>query len=317
MMEIEKPRITCEESKNGSFAKFVVEPLDRGYGLTIGNALRRTLLSALPGAAAVAIRISGVQHEFSTIKGVVEDVTDIVLNIKSLAVKTFNTDPEFKTTLRLNRYTAGPVYARDIEFNDQVEILTPDLLICTLDEGANFEMEIIIGRGRGYVSSDLNKDASEDIGYIAIDSIFTPVKRVNYQIETARVGQSMDYDKLTVEVETNGTMSAREVVSLSAKIIQDHTMLFVELVENMVGTDILVTRKEDKQNKVLETSIEDMDLSVRSYNCLKRAGINTVEDLTKKSREDMLKVRNLGLKSLEEVILKLEGYGLGLRKDEE
>lgn len=316
-MEIEKPRITCEELRNGSYAKFVVEPLDRGYGLTMGNALRRTLLSALPGAAAVAIRIQGVQHEFSTIKGVVEDVTDIVLNIKTLAVKTFNTNMDFKTTLKLNRYTAGPVYARDIEFNDQVEILNPDLLICTLDEGASFEMEIIVGRGRGYVSSDYNKDASEDIGYIAIDSIFTPVKKVNYQVENARVGQSMDFDKLTIEVETNGTMSAREVVSLSAKIIQDHTMLFVELVENMAGTDILVTRKEDKQNKVLETSIEDMDLSVRSYNCLKRAGINTVEDLTKKSREDMLKVRNLGLKSLEEVIQKLESYGLGLRKDEE
>jgi DNA-directed RNA polymerase subunit alpha len=198
-----------------------------------------------------------------------------------------------------------------------VEILNPDLLICTLDEGASFEMEIIVGRGRGYVSSDYNKDATEDLGYIAIDSIFTPVKRVNYQVESARVGQSMDFDRLTIEVETNGAMSAREVVSLSSKIIQDHTMLFVELVENMADTDILVTRKEDKQNKVLETSIEDMDLSVRSYNCLKRAGINTVEDLTKKSREDMLKVRNLGLKSLEEVIQKLEGYGLGLRKDEE
>jgi DNA-directed RNA polymerase subunit alpha len=317
MMEIEKPRITCEELKSGSFAKFVVEPLDRGYGLTMGNALRRTLMSALPGAAAVAIRIQGVQHEFSTIKGVVEDVTDIVLNIKSLHVKTFNTEMYFKTTLKLNRYTAGPVYAKDIDFNDQVEILNPDLHICTLDEGASLEMEIIIGRGRGYVSSDYNKDASEDIGYIAIDSIFTPVKRVNYQVQNARVGQSMDFDKLTIEVETNGTMSAREVVSLAAKIIQDHTMLFVELVENMAGTDILVTRKEDKQNKVLETSIEDMDLSVRSYNCLKRAGINTVEDLTKKSREDMLKVRNLGLKSLEEVIQKLESYGLGLRKDEE
>ena len=317
MMEIEKPRITCEELKNGSYAKFVVEPLDRGYGITMGNALRRTLLSALPGAAAVAIRIQGVQHEFSTIKGVVEDVTDIVLNIKSLSVKTFNTDMDFKTTLRLNRYVAGPVFAKDIEFSDQVEILNPDLHICTLDEGASLEMEIIVGRGRGYVSSDYNKDATEDIGYIAIDSIFTPVRRVNYQVESARVGQSMDFDKLTIEVETNGTLSAREVVSLSAKIIQDHTMLFVELVANMSGTDILVTRKEDKQNKVLETSIEDMDLSVRSYNCLKRAGINTVEDLTKKSREDMLKVRNLGLKSLEEVIQKLESYSLSLRKDEE
>lgn len=317
MMEIEKPRITCEELKNGSKATFVVEPLDRGFGLTVGNALRRTLLGALPGAAAVAIRIQGVEHEFSTIKGVMEDVTDIVLNIKALAVKTFNQEKDFKTTLRINKYTAGAVTAADIEFNDQVEILNPKLHIATLDEGASFEMEIIVGRGRGYVSAKLNKDATEDIGYIAVDSIFTPVKRVNYNVENARVGQSMDYDKLTIEVETNGTLSAREVVSLSAKIVQDHTMLFVELVENMSDMDILVTREEDKQNKVLEMTIEDMDLSVRSYNCLKRAGINTIEDLTKKSKDDMLKVRNLGLKSLEEVIQKLESYGFGLRNDEE
>lgn len=317
MMEIEKPKITCEELKNGSYAKFVVEPLDKGFGLTIGNALRRTLLGGLPGSAAVAVRIQGVEHEFSTIKGVVEDVTDIVLNIKALAVKTYNTEMDFKTTLRINKYTAGEVTASDIEFNDQVEILNPKLHICTLEEGASFEMEIIVGRGRGYVPADDNKNATENIGYIAVDSIFTPVKKVNYQVEGARVGQDMNFDKLTIEVETNGTMSAREVVSLSAKIIQDHTMLFVELVDNMVNTDILVTPEEDKQNKVLEMSIEDMDLSVRSYNCLKRANINTIEDLTKKSKEDMLKVRNLGLKSLEEVEQKLEGYGFSLRKDEE
>lgn len=317
MMEIEKPRITCEELKNGSFAKFVVEPLDKGFGLTIGNALRRALLSSLPGAAAIAVRIQGVQHEFSTIKGVVEDVTDIILNLKTLSVKTFETDMNFTTTLRINKFTAGVVTAADIEFNDQVEILNPKLHICTLDEGASLEMEIIVGRGRGYVSAKDNKDATQDIGYIAIDSIFTPVKKVNYQVESARVGQNMDFDKLTIEVETSGTLSAREVVSLSAKIIQDHTMLFVDLVESMAGTEILVTREEDKQNKVLEMTIEDMDLSVRSYNCLKRANINTVEDLTKKSKEDMLKVRNLGLKSLEEVIHKLESYGFGLRNDEE
>jgi DNA-directed RNA polymerase subunit alpha len=316
-MEIEKPRITCEESKNGGFAKFVVEPLDTGYGLTIGNALRRSLLGSLPGAAAVGIKIAGVQHEFSTIKGVMEDVTDIVLNIKTLAVKTYNTEMDFKTTLRINKFTAGIVKASDIEFSDLVEILNPELIICTLDEGASLEMEIVVGRGRGYVSAKENKDTSEDIGYIAIDSIFTPVKKVNYHVDSARVGQSMNFDKLTIDVETNGTLSAREVVSLSAKIVQDHTMLFVDLVESMAGTEILVTREEDKQNKVLEQTIEDMDLSVRSYNCLKRAGINSVEDLTKKSREDMLKVRNLGLKSLEEVIQKLEGYSLSLRKDEE
>lgn len=316
MMEIEKPRITCEENENGTFAKFVVEPLERGYGLTIGNALRRTLLGSLPGAAPVAIRIAGVEHEFSTIKGVTEDVIDIVLNIKSLAVKTESLDKNFRTILRINRNTAGEVKASDIEPNDLVEILNPDLHICTM-ENVPFEMEIIIGRGRGYVPADENKDESQPLGYIAVDSIFTPVKKVNYNVEGARVGQKMDYDKLTLEVETNGTLSAREIVSLSAKIIQDHTQLFVNLVETMQDVEILTTREEDKQQKVLEMTIEDMDLSVRSFNCLKRAGINTVEDLTRKSKDDMLKVRNLGLKSLEEVIKKLESFGFSLRVDEE
>ena len=316
MMEIEKPRITCEENENGTYAKFVVEPLERGYGLTIGNALRRTLLGALPGAAPIAIRIQGVEHEFSTVKGVMEDVIDIVLNIKSLAVKTTSLDENFRTTLRIKRDTAGEVKASDIEPNDQVEILNPDLHICTM-ENVPFEMEIIIGRGRGYVPADDNKDESQPLGYIAVDSIYTPVKKVNYSIEGARVGQKMDYDKLTLEVETNGTLSAREVVSLAAKIVQDHTQLFVDLVENMKNVNILTTREEDKQQKVLEMTIEDMDLSVRSFNCLKRAGINTIEDLTKKSKDDMLKVRNLGLKSLEEVIKKLESFGFSLRVDEE
>jgi len=317
MMEIEKPRITCEESDNGTFARFVVEPLDRGFGLTIGNALRRTLLGGLPGAAPIAIRINGVQHEFSTVEGVVEDVIDIVLNIKCLAVKTNNLEKDFKTILRINKRDAGEVTAADIEPNDQVEILNPELHIATLDDGAKFEMEIVIGRGRGYVSADLNKDETEDIGYIAVDSIFSPVKKVNYNVENARIGQNMNFDKLTLEVETNGTLSAREVVSLSAKIIQDHTNLFVELVDSMKDLSILQAREDEKQHKVLEMSIEDMDLSVRSYNCLKRANINTVSDLTKKSKDDMLKVRNLGLKSLEEVIKKLEDLGLGLRNDEE
>ena len=316
MMEIEKPRITCEENENGTYAKFVVEPLERGYGLTIGNALRRTLLGALPGAAPIAIRIQGVEHEFSTVKGVMEDVIDIVLNIKSLAVKTSSLDKDFKTTLRIKRNTAGEVKASDIEPNDQVEILNPDLHICTM-ENVPFEMEIIVGRGRGYVSADDNKDETQPIGYIAVDSIYTPVKKVNYSIDGARVGQKMDYDKLTLEVETNGTLSAREVVSLSAKLVQDHTQLFVDLVDNMKNVNILTTREEDKQQKALEMTIEDMELSVRSYNCLKRAGINTVEDLTKRSKDDMLKVRNLGLKSLEEVIKKLEDFGFSLRVDEE
>lgn len=316
MMEIEKPRITCEETDNGKYAKFVVEPLERGYGLTLGNALRRTLLSALPGAAPIAIRINGVQHEFSTIKGVTEDVIDIVLNIKSLAVKTTSLDDNFTATLYIKKYTAGEVKASDIESNPEVEILNPDLHICTMED-TTLEMEILIGRGRGYVPADINKTKVDEIGWIAVDSIFTPVKKANYSVENARVGQKMDYDKLTIEVETNGTLSAREVTSLSAKVIQDHTQLFVELVESMKDYSVLKTREEDKQAKVLEMSIDDMELSVRSYNCLKRAGINTIEDLTKRSKEDMLKVRNLGLKSLEEVINKLESYGFGLRNDEE
>lgn len=317
MMEIEKPKITCEETDNGTFARFIVEPLDKGFGITIGNALRRALLSALPGAAAVGVKINGVQHEFSTIKGVVEDVVDIILNIKSLAVKTYDTSKDFTTVLRINKYGAGEVTAADFEENDLVEILNPDLHIATLDASAKFEMEVFIGRGRGYVSAEQNKNEEAPIGYIAVDSIFTPVKKVNYFVSNTRVGQSIDYDKLTIEVETNGTLSAREVISLSGKLIQDHIGLFVELVENMAEMDILVSREEDNQTKVLEMTIEDMDLSVRSYNCLKRAGISTVEDLTKKSESDLAKVKNLGKRSLEEVAAKLESYGLSLRNDEE
>ncbi len=317
MMEIEKPKITCEETDNGTFARFIVEPLDRGFGITLGNSLRRVLLSALPGAAAVGIKISGVQHEFSSLKGVVEDVVDIVLNIKNLAVKTTETNLDFNTILRVNKYGAGEVKASDFEPNDLVEILNPDLHICTLDDGASFEMEVYIGRGRGYVPADLNKDEEKPIGFIAVDSIFTPVKKVNYFVQNTRVGQSIEYDKLTVEVETNGTLSAREVISLSAKLIQDHIGLFVELVESMAEMDILVSHEEDKQTKVLEMTIEDMDLSVRSFNCLKRAGISTVEDLIKKSESDLAKVKNLGKRSLEEVTEKLKSYGLSLRNDEE
>ena len=317
MMEIEKPRITCEETDNGCFARFVVEPLDRGFGITLGNCMRRVLLSALPGAAPVGIKINGVQHEFSTIKGVAEDVVDIVLNIKNLAVKSFDTSKDFTTVLRINKYGAGEVTAGDFEPNDLVEILNPDLHICSLDDGAKFELEVFIGRGRGYVPADANKKEDMPIGYIAVDSIFTPVKKVNYFVQNTRVGQSIDYDKLTIEVETNGTLSAREVISLSGKLIQDHIGLFVDLVESMSQIDILVSREEDNQTKVLEMTIEDIDLSVRSYNCLKRAGINTVADLTKKSESDLAKVKNLGKRSLEEVIAKLVGFGLSLRNDEE
>ena len=317
MMEIEKPRITCEETDNGCFARFVVEPLDRGFGITLGNCLRRVLVSALPGAAPIGIKINGVQHEFSTIKGVTEDVVDIVLNIKNLAVKSFDTAKDFTTILRINKYGAGEVTASDFEPNDLVEILNPDLHICTLDDGAKFELEVYIGRGRGYVPADANKREDMPIGYIAVDSIFTPVKKVNYFVGNTRVGQNIDYDKLTIEVETNGTLSAREVISLSGKLVQDHIGLFVDLVESMSQMDILVSREEDKQTKVLEMTIEDIDLSVRSYNCLKRAGINTVADLTKKSESDLAKVKNLGKRSLEEVSSKLQSFGLSLRNDEE
>ncbi len=317
MMQIEKPSVTTEEKNNGAYTKFVVSPLERGFGITLGNCLRRTLLGALPGAAVVAIKIDGVEHEFSNIPGVTEDVTDIVLNIKDLAVKTSVLDESFSTVLYLNKKGSGDVFAKDIAPNDQVEILTPDLKICTLDDGASINMELIIGRGRGYVTATKNKKDDFAIGYIAMDAIFTPVKSVNYTVESTRVGQSLDYDKLTLEVTTNGTLSASEITSLAAKIVEDHVHLFVDLVEHMNEIKVLVSTEEEKPVKVMEMSIEDMDLSVRSYNCLKRANINTIEDLTKKSKEDMLKVRNLGMKSLEEVINKLSAMGLSLRNDEE
>ncbi len=316
-MQIEKPRVIAEEKENGSVAKFVVEPLEKGFGITLGNCLRRTLLGSMPGAAVVAIKIDGIQHEFSSIPGVTEDVTDIILNLKNMAVKTSVLDEDFTTTVTLNKKGAGVVYASDIQLNDQVEILNPDLKICTLDDNASLDMEIIIGRGRGYVPAQKNKKEEYPIGCIAIDSIFTPIKAVNYSVESTRVGQSIDYDKLTLDVQTNGTMSAKEIISLAAKIVQDHIQLFVDLVDFMGDVNILVSHEEDEPVKVMEMSIEDMDLSVRSYNCLKRANINTIEDLTRKSKDDMLKVRNLGLKSLEEVINKLESMGLSLRNDEE
>lgn len=317
MIEIDTPKISVEEKDNGCIAKFIVEPLERGFGITLGNCLRRTLLGALPGAAAVAIRIEGIQHEFSSVVGVTEDVTDIVLNIKNLALKTSVLDKDFRTVLHVHKKGAGEVKASDFEPNDQVEVLNPELHICTLDDNADFNMDVIVGRGRGYIPASRNKLEDDPIGYIAVDSIFTPVKSVNYSVEATRVGQSMDYDKLTIEVTTNGTMSAREIISLSAKIVLDHIKLFVGLVDYMEEVEILTSKEDPAEVKVLEMSIEDMDLSVRSYNCLKRANINTIEDLTKRSKADMLKVRNLGLKSLEEVINKLESYGLSLRADEE
>ena len=317
MLEIEKPKILVEENEDGTFAKFTVEPLERGYGITLGNCLRRTILSALPGAAAIGIRIDGVNHEFTTIKGIKEDVTDIVLNIKNIAIKSLDVNPDFRCSVYLRSCTPGELKAGDIETNGLVEIMNPDLHICTLDRGADLNMEIIVGRGRGYVPAIQNKGDNDPIGLIAVDSIFTPVKRVNYSVENTRVGQRIDFDKLVLEVETNGTLAAKEVVSLAGKIIDEYVMMFVGLDETMSTLNILKDDEKTEQSKVLEMSIEDMDLSVRSNNCLRRAGILTIDDLVKKSKDDMLKVKNLGSKSLDEIIKKLKNYGLNLRNEEE
>ena len=316
-MEMEKPRITCEETDGGNFARFVVEPLEKGYGITLGNCMRRTLLSSLPGSAVIAFRIAGVAHEFSTVRGITEDVVDIVLNLKGLAVKCSNQDRDFVTYLKIRKNTPGEVTAKDFEPNDQVQVLNPDLHICTMDEGAVLDLDVMIGNGRGYVSSEDNKNKFDNIDFIAVDSIFSPVKKVNFNVDATRVGQSIDFDKLTLEVTTNGTTSAREIVALAGKIINEHVNLFIELCSEMSNMSILVSKEEDKQVKLMELPIEEMDLSVRSYNCLKRAGINTIQDLLKKSKSDMFKVRNLGAKSVEEVIQKLESYGFSLRKEEE
>lgn len=316
MLEIEKPRIECVDDGE-AYSKFVLEPLERGFGVTIGNALRRVLLSSLPGSAVTNIKIEGVAHEFSTLKGSKEDVTEIVLNMKGLAVKTMSTEKNFKKVLRLKKKGPCVVTAADIEEDDEVKVLNPSMYICTLESDGVLDMEILVGMGRGYVPSDKNKDVSLPVGYIAIDSIFTPVRRASYEVENTRVGQNTDYDKLILEVTTNGTVSAKEVVSLAAKLLNEHFNLFVELVDSMANTSILVSREEDKVHKLMVMSIEDMDLSVRSYNCLKRAGINTIEDLIHKTEEDMLKVKNLGRKSLDEVIHKLESLGLSLKTREE
>ena len=297
--------------------KFVVEPLERGFGTTIGNALRRILLSALPGAAPVSIKIEGVRHEFSSIPGVKEDVTEIILNIKGLAVKAHSDSAEFRQVAKLRKSTAGVVTAADIEHSSEIEILNPDMYICTLDEGAVLNMDITIGNGRGYVPAAANKDETQPIGYIPIDSIFTPVESASYTVESTRLGQNINYDKLTVNVSTNDTCTPREVISLAAKILEDHISLFVNLVDTMKDREILISQDDEKAHKKLEMSIEDLDLSVRSYNCLKRAGIHTVQDLTKKTEEEMLKVRNLGKKSLDEVIKKIRDLGFDLRNKDE
>ncbi len=317
MLEIEKPRIECIEEKGGSYAKFVMDPLEKGFGVTIGNSIRRILLSSLPGSAVTNIRIAGVDHEFMALKGAKEDVTEVVLNMKGLAVKINSDDKNFKKTLKLKAHGPCVVTANDILEDDEVHIMNRNMYICTLEEDGDLDMDIMVAQGRGYVPADKNKDMSLPIGFIAIDSIYTPVKRASYVVENTRVGQNTDFDKLTLEVVTNGTVSAKEVVSLSAKLMNEYNLLFIELVENMANSSILVSREEDKVHKLLVMSVEDMDLSVRSYNCLKRAGINTVEDLIKKTEDDMLKVKNLGRKSLDEVIHKLESLGLGLKTNED
>ncbi len=315
MMEIEMPKIAVEENEEKSYAKIVVEPLEKGFGLTIGNCLRRILLSALPGAAITNVKFAeGVKHEFTAIPHGKEDVTEIILNLKCVAIKTASVDKNFKKNVKLFKEGPGVVTAKDISGDAEIEILNPDQYICTLDDGAVLDMELTVGRGRGYKGAVYNK--TDIIDNIPIDSIYTPVKKVSYNVEATRVGQSVDYDKLTLEVWTNGAFSGRDIVSLAAKIMQEHIGMFVTLSE--VGNiGILVPPEEDKKIKILEMTIEDMDLSVRSYNCLKRANIHTVEDLTKKTEDDMLKVRNLGKKSLDEVIYKLESLGLKLKDKED
>ena len=302
MIEIEKPKIECvEDPANGTYGKFTVEPLERGYGITLGNALRRIMLSSLPGTAATSIKIAGVQHEFSTIPGVKEDVTEIVLNVKSLITRLHNTDGI--KTVYIEAVGPCEVKAGDIKGDSEVEVLNPDLHIATLDAGATLNMELTLSHGRGYVSADRNKTAQTAIGVIPVDSIYTPVYKVNYTVENTRVGNMTDFDKLTLEVWTDGTISPRDAVSLGAKILCDHFSLFTDL-------------SEAQRDKVLELTIEELDLSVRSFNCLKRANINTVEDLISKTEDDMMKVRNLGRKSLEEVINKLAMMGLSLASED-
>ena len=315
MIEIEKPKIeTAEIKSDGTYGRFVLEPLERGYGITLGNSLRRVLLSSLPGVAATSIKIDGVQHEFSTVPGVKEDVTEIVLNIKGLIAKIHGEAPK---TVLIEADGEGEITAGDIKTDSEVEILDPGMHIATLDKDAKLYMEIVIDRGRGYVPAERNKASVQGIvGAIPVDSIYTPVLKVNYSVENTRVGQITDYDKLTLEVWTDGTISAKEAVSLGAKVLNEHLNLFVDLSEEAFATEIMVEKDDKGKEKVLEMTIEELDLSVRSFNCLKRAGINTVEDLISKSEEEMMKVRNLGRKSLEEVIQKLEALGFKLSSDE-
>ena len=314
MVEIQKPRIECIENVGDeSYGKYVVEPLERGYGTTIGNSLRRILLSSLPGTAVTGIKIAGVQHEFSVIPGIKEDVTEIVLNIKGIVAKLYS---EGVKTVYIEAAGEGEVTAGDIKTDSDVEILNPDHHIATLGPEASLNMELTLSQGRGYVTADRNKPAQAVIGLIPVDSVYTPVRKVNYFVENTRVGDATDYDKLTLEVWTNGTISARDAVSLGARILVDHFTLFTDLSETMGSRSTVVEKAETQRDKVLELTIEELDLSVRSFNCLKRANINTVEDLISKTEDEMMKVRNLGRKSLEEVINKLAMMGLSLANDE-
>ena len=318
MFEFEKPRIEIAEiSDDNKYGKFVVEPLERGYGITLGNSLRRIMLSSLPGTAVSQVKIKGVLHEFSSLPGVKEDVTEIVMNIKDLCIKNNSTTNEPKVAY-IDASGDKVVTAGDIQVDADLEILNPDLVIANLSgPEAKLEMELLITNGRGYVGSDKNKGLDSSIDAIAVDSIYTPVERVNLTVQNTRVGQVTDYDKLTLDVFTNGTLAPDEAVSLAAKVLSEHLNLFIDLSENAKSVDVMVEKEDDQKEKVLEMSIDELELSVRSYNCLKRAGINTVEELTNKTPDDMMKVRNLGRKSLEEVLAKLKELGLSLRTGDE
>ena len=319
MFDFERPNIEVAEiSEDKKYGKFVVEPLERGYGITLGNSLRRIMLSSLPGAAVSRVKIEGVLHEFSSIPGVKEDVTEIIMNIKSLAIKN-NSETNEPKTAYIEYEGEGVVRASDIQADQDIEILNPDLVIATLSGGkeSKLYMELTITKGRGYVSAEKNKSEDLPIGVIAVDSIYTPVERVNMTVANTRVGQVTDFDKLTLDVYTNGTLAPDEAVSLAAKVLSEHLSLFIDLSENAKTAEVMVEKEDDEKEKVLEMSIDELELSVRSYNCLKRAGINTVEELTNKTSEDMMKVRNLGRKSLEEVLAKLKELGLQLNPSDD
>lgn len=315
MIEFEKPRIECLKLDNDNmYAKFVCEPLERGYGITLGNSLRRILLSSLPGAAITSMKVDGVQHEFTTIPGIVEDVVEIILNLKQVRLKIFDNDEK---ALRIDVDKEGEVTAADIVGDANVEILNPDLHIATIAQGGKLHMELTANRGRGYNPSVKNKKENQPLGVIAIDSIYTPVKKVNFYVENTRVGQITDFDKLTIELWTDGSLTPDDALSLAAKVMNEHLALFIDLSEATKNTEVMIEKEESKKEKVLETTIEELDLSVRSYNCLKRAGITNVEDLISKTEEEMMKVRNLGRKSLEEVTNKLHSLNLDFAPSEE